>query len=1438
MASEPLPAQLSAYKPSKHERDAYNYLFDKADTQQLGVLTGDLAVPFFSHSSLPPLILGEVWQIADPDNSGFLSPERFGVACRLIGHAQERNRRGAPEVKTEDVGKAGPLPTFQGYALPAHLSHPPPSSTSSSSALSPPTSPSPAPAPARQSSLPPSNPNLTTISPTDKANYTRIFSAANGGSVGGLLDGDKAREIWVKSGLPYDVLGQIWTLADTHSRGALDLTDFTIGMHLLHLVLDGSLPRSVSGLPKVLDPKMYAAAAGLPLPGQGAPTPSTPSAAPTPTPAPAPAQGGQGWAITPAEKSESDTWFSQLDTQNRGILEGDQAVGFFGQSGLDVGKLARIWDLADFENKGFLTKDTFAVAMHLVKKAVADPSFVLPDSLPDHLRPPTSLSATAGGAGGSHVQRDLLDLMDDEDGAPSTPTAAPSFASQPQPQRSLSPQLTGQRTTIPPPIQATMQPLPLSPQGTGQPQRSLSPQATGGSARGVGMVSSPLATSAPRGGFGDNFAPASSPAPQQQQQQQTSSNFFDENDDADLAATASSLASRASSLRTEHAAVSKDLESTSTSRAELESQVQAHNKEIESLQSQVSSAREAFETERTRVEELRARRDEQKRVLDRARHELISAQSDLSGLRMEKTEIEGEVLRDKEEVREVKRQVAMVEEEKRILSAEIERVRKEVRREKGLGAIARKQLASVEADRSRLEGELERARAGHVEGEGEEEKGIVTAKDEAALAATAPTAPAAHAAAVPLPATPAAVVSPAASTKSTNPFDRFTQPQQGLSPRPTGGSAKSTNPFASFGTRAQPQERAAETPQPKEEEQTSLPAAAAAAIGTGALAALGAAGAGIAHAVGVGKSDDEEKKEVEHGDEAEKNPFGIPSTAETKDARDDGFGDDFAASSAQPSAGGFEDDAFNVTPTATTAPTGADDGFENEFKAFDASAPADSSVPEPVEGTLGEIDSSAGFTDAVRDLNEGKGPDAVEGTLGEVDKDAGFDEAFKEVEEHHHAPSAEHEATEALPKLDKGKERAIEDDVFGEGGVGTSTPPRVDYDSDSGEDEAEGPEEAFGSTRPQQRDIESSADESGFATPAAASTDLGASSVADIAAVTGAASLPDDAEAGPTSELASRGAGEQARTNDSSESGESYVHVDVGPTGTAESVDMLEPPAPASFQPASPAVTPTQRRAAPPPPQRSAAAVSTPPVVPAFPGDADKGIAPVGIDVDQPVSKPEDDFESAFADMSVSSPPGASSINAPTATIQPDFDSFDNDFDFQPSFDEAEAVSAAQTAHNLAAVQSEVAPTDFDDAAFADFDSTFANNPSQAPSQAQASKSADGFDSAFDDSFGVSSPSTGSAAAPAITTGEGAEGGIPALGAPLGPAATASPVPQYAPPPGPPPPPKHHSTATAGDEDSDAVKTIKSMGFSREQAIEALEKYDYDVNRAVNSLVG
>lgn len=304
---------------------------------------------------MPPIVLGEIWQLADPENIGFLAQDRFGVACRLIAHAQHRAKSGAPKVEPEDVNRTAPQPpSFRGHTLPDGLAQ----ALRNQPAASSPAPASPAPnradsaantgAPAAGAA------NLTDISPADKANYARIFASA-GGTPTSLLDGDKAREIWVKSELPFDVLGQIWSLADTHARGQLDLTDFTIGMHLLHLVLDGKLPRNIEGLPKVLDPALYKAAmSSLPPPPPAAAAAAGRGSSSSPVPGQPPQQqqqrssqaqqgGGANWAISPAEKQESDQWFDQIDSNRKGLLEGEQAVTFFGQSGLGIEVLAKVW---------------------------------------------------------------------------------------------------------------------------------------------------------------------------------------------------------------------------------------------------------------------------------------------------------------------------------------------------------------------------------------------------------------------------------------------------------------------------------------------------------------------------------------------------------------------------------------------------------------------------------------------------------------------------------------------------------------------------------------------------------------------------------------------------------------------------------------------------------------------------------------------------------------------------------------------------------------------------------------------------------------------------------------------------------------------------------------------------------------------------------------
>ena len=41
-----------------------------------------------------------------------------------------------------------------------------------------------------------------------------------------------------------------------------------------------------------------------------------------------------------------------------------------------------------------------------------------------------------------------------------------------------------------------------------------------------------------------------------------------------------------------------------------------------------------------------------------------------------------------------------------------------------------------------------------------------------------------------------------------------------------------------------------------------------------------------------------------------------------------------------------------------------------------------------------------------------------------------------------------------------------------------------------------------------------------------------------------------------------------------------------------------------------------------------------------------------------------------------------------------------------------------------------------------------------------------------------------------------------------------------------------------GEEDVEPVKQLIAMGFTRDQAVGSLEKYDYNVPRALNNLLG
>ncbi|KAG0307759.1 hypothetical protein BGZ98_009892 [Dissophora globulifera] len=376
---------------STREKQLYGQLWAAADKDNSGFITGADAVPFFAKSGLSPQVLGQIWVLADADNKGVLGQQGFSIAVKLIAHAQT-GKTPSPALINADA----PLPHFEGVTSAK-------SSDSPALGLSPITA---------QTTGP--EPPLTS---EDKTKYSSMFMAC--GPVSGLLDGDKAREVFLKSKLPVDKLSQIWALADTKQRGSLDITDFTIAMYYIQHTMDGSVKTLPSTLPPSIlqactssstgtsllsSPVMSMQALNRQVTGSNLHNPAvarqlTGSTSLSSSPLTKQTTGGASnlfgsnsadvpWEITPEEKAKFDRFYDQLDKNGTGSVGGEEAGKFFLNSRLPESVLAQIWDLSDITGSGSLSKDEFAVAMLLInrKNATGAP---IPKTLPLSLVPPS-----------------------------------------------------------------------------------------------------------------------------------------------------------------------------------------------------------------------------------------------------------------------------------------------------------------------------------------------------------------------------------------------------------------------------------------------------------------------------------------------------------------------------------------------------------------------------------------------------------------------------------------------------------------------------------------------------------------------------------------------------------------------------------------------------------------------------------------------------------------------------------------------------------------------------------------------------------------------------------------------------------------------------------------------------------------------------------------
>jgi epidermal growth factor receptor substrate 15 len=406
-------------------------------------------------------------------------------------------------------------------------------------------------------------------------------------------------------------------------------------------------------------------------------------------------------------------------------------------------------DLADLHNDGRLTREGFAVAMHITNSRLAGNE--IPLTLPPSLVPPSmrpsqaSIMTTA-----NEPQLDLL-LVD-------TPPASA---------------------------------LPTEPTGEGR-QAQTSASVSGNNLGKDAFPSSYLSMFSPSVTQqfsairpGEKFWLASTCLNRSIVSATNEDLLGDDDEETSKPEPLPDNSAEIGNLRNQVSSTTRSLESTLVEKVSMEQTISEETAQLTQLHAQLASARTSYETESQLLSSLRERLVSQRVDIRKSREELIRAESELSATKVEKAEVEGSVLRDKEEIRELQRRMKEIGVETDNLKASIEKAKRDVRQQKGLLAIAKKQLATAEAEKLKSTKELQAVRQ-DLEDAQQEKKAVDERLSEFEIAPSPmpddfihvdrviSPAPSTSAAAIPLPDTPQSTTpQPSAVRQSTNPFERL-----------------------------------------------------------------------------------------------------------------------------------------------------------------------------------------------------------------------------------------------------------------------------------------------------------------------------------------------------------------------------------------------------------------------------------------------------------------------------------------------------------------------------------------------------------------------------------------------------------------------------------------------------------------------------------------
>lgn len=225
----------------------------------------------------------------------------------------------------------------------------------------------------------------------EKLTFNEQFRALDKEQLG-ILTGETLKTLFAQSGLSAQQLSQIWSICDTDNTGFLNVDQFNAAMRMIgHLQVNPTQPITLE-VYQTPAPKLPTF-----LNNSSASVPRMPQA-PIRTISVSDTGSSSTYSVIPVCVPQDYAKFSQLfdrSTDGSGQLPGNKAREFFLKAKLPTPTLGTIWELCDRNNKGHLDKAEFVMAMHLIQLTLQhNPSVLtLPSSLPNYLW--NSLSTTA-----------------------------------------------------------------------------------------------------------------------------------------------------------------------------------------------------------------------------------------------------------------------------------------------------------------------------------------------------------------------------------------------------------------------------------------------------------------------------------------------------------------------------------------------------------------------------------------------------------------------------------------------------------------------------------------------------------------------------------------------------------------------------------------------------------------------------------------------------------------------------------------------------------------------------------------------------------------------------------------------------------------------------------------------------------------------------------